>query len=203
MKHLNILLFNGFTTLDALGPAEVFSQLGDRIRIGYFSMAGGPVRGTANLEIFTRPIEEIEQYDMLLVPGGFGTRQLVDNADFVKMLKMAAGRSEKVLCVCTGSALLARTGLLDGKEATSNKLAWDWVIRQSQSVIWKRNARWVVDGKFYTSSGVTAGIDQALGFLADTIGSNVAEKVAAGLEYVWNRDKNRDLFAYQNNRNSS
>ena len=195
MKHLNILLFNGFTTLDALGPAEVFGQLPDRIRIGCYSMTGGLVRGSADLEISTRPIGEIEQDDILLSPGGFGTRQLVNDAEFLRMLKIVAERSEKVLCVCTGSALLARTGLLDGKEATSNKMAWDWVIRQNQNVAWKRNARWVVDGKFYTSSGITAGIDQALGFLADTIGIGTAEKIASSMEYLWNRDKNRDFFA--------
>ena len=104
------------------------------------------------------------------------------------MLKIVAERSEKVLCVCTGSALLARTGLLDGKEATSNKMAWDWVILQNHNVVLKRNARWVVDGKFYTSSGITAELT-GIGVPGDTIVSGPLKNREHG--YLWNRDKNR------------
>jgi transcriptional regulator GlxA family with amidase domain len=85
--------------------------------------------------------------------------------------------------------------LLNGKNATSNKLSWDWVISQNEEVLWKSKARWVVDGKYYTSSGVSAGIDMALGFIADRLGNQAAKAVSAAIEYVWNEDKDCDPFA--------
>ncbi len=195
MKQINVLCFDGFTTLDALGPAEVFGRLQDRFCLDYFSRFGGEIEGSAKVRINTRPTTEIGRHDILLIPGGFGTRKLVDDPTFIGELKALASISEEVLCVCTGSALLARTGLLDGHEATGNKLAWDWVIQQGPAVRWKRKARWVADGKFRTSSGVSAGIDMALGYLSDAFSETAALRVAESLEYLWNKDPDDDPFA--------
>ena len=79
-------------------------------------------------------------------------------------------------------------------DATSNKLSWQWAISEAQSVHWVRAARWCVSEKFYTSSGVSAGIDAALGFIADMHGRNEAQRIAVTMEYVWNSDKNAELF---------
>ena len=79
-------------------------------------------------------------------------------------------------------------------EATSNKLSWQWVTSEAQSVRWIRAARWCVSGKIYTSSSVSAGIDAALGFIADMHGRNEAQRIAVTMEYVWNSDKNAELF---------
>ena len=97
--------------------------------------------------------------------------------------------------VCTGSALLARTGLLDGRPATSNKLAWDWVVQQGPAVRWQRRARWVDDGNVLTSSGVSAGIDMALSLVERLNGRDMAVASARNMEYVWNTDPANDLFA--------
>ena len=99
-----------------------------------------------------------------------------------------------VLSVCTGSALLAKAGILDHKRATSNKRAWQWVTEQSDQVDWIKQARWIVDGKFYTSSGVTAGMDMALGFIADRQGRDSAKEVANYTEYRWQQDSRLDDF---------
>ena len=98
------------------------------------------------------------------------------------------------MTVCTGTALLARTGLLDGKNATSNKRAFEWVMGQGPEVIWIKKARWVVDGKYYTASGVSAGIDMTLGFLKDQYGQIFAEDIAFKIEYTWHQDKDNDPF---------
>jgi transcriptional regulator GlxA family with amidase domain len=132
---------------------------------------------------------------VLLIPGGRGTRKLVDDAGFIEKLALAADRAAYALAVCTGSALLSRTGLLNGRQATSNKRAFDWVCSVNESVSWVKQARWVVDGHFYTSSGVSAGMDMTLGFISDLHGDNVAHEVADGIEYIWNADKNSDPFA--------
>jgi len=140
-------------------------------------------------------MDEIQQKDIIVIPGGWGTRKLVSDTDFIRKLGSLASECEYVLCVCTGSALLSKTGLLDDRKATSNKISWEWVVNQNNNVKWIKKARWVVDGKYYTSSGVTAGIDMALGFIRDTISYEAAKKISSGLEYVWNEDKNHDPFS--------
>jgi transcriptional regulator GlxA family with amidase domain len=195
MKKVNILLFDDFTTLDALGPAEVLGRLKDHYEVSFISMTGGLISGSAGVKIDTKKITEVKQKDILLIPGGFGTRKLVTDSSFLNTLKLLAEESEMVLCVCTGSALLAKTGLLNNKMATSNKLSWEWVISQNQEVNWVKKARWIVDGKYYTSSGITAGIDMALGFIADKHGNEVAESISKALEYIWNKDREIDPFA--------
>lgn len=198
MKAVNVLLYEGFTTMDALGPAEVLSRAreGERkcYEIEYFSVAGGLVGSSTSAKIWTRKLDEIAKFDVLLVPGGFAARELAHEGEFIAALGELARRHEYVIAVCTGSVLLAKTGLLDGMEATSNKLSWQWVTSEAQSVRWVRAARWCVSGKFYTSSGVSAGIDAALGFIADMHGRNEARRIAVTMEYVWNSDKNAELF---------
>ena len=198
MKALNVLLFDGFTTMDALGPAEVLSRALDDGRkcyeIEYFSATGGLVGGSTNAKIWTRKLSEIAKFDVLLVLGGFAARKLAQDDEFIAVLGELVRRHEYVIAVCTGSVLLAKTGLLDGMDATSNKLSWQWAILEAPSVRWIRAARWCVSGKFYTGSGVSAGIDEALGFIADMHGRSEAQRIARTMEYVWGSDKNADLF---------
>ena len=198
MKAVNVLLYEGFTTMDALGPAEVLSRAREDERkcyeIEYFSVFGGLVGSSTSAKIWTRKLDEIVKFDVLLVPGGFAARELAHEGEFIAILGELAHRHDRVITVCTGSVLLAKTGLLDGMEATSNKLSWQWVTSEAQSVRWIRAARWCVSGKFYTSSGVSAGIDAALGFIADMHGRNEAQRIAVTMEYVYNSDKNAELF---------
>ena len=198
MKALNVLLFDGFTTMDALGPAEVLSRAleGERkcYEIEYFSATGGLVGSSTSAKIWTRKLDEMVKFDVLIVPGGFAARELAYDGEFIAILGELACRHEHVITACTGSALLAKTGYLDGMEATSNKLSWQWVTSEAPGVRWVRAARWCVSGKFYTGSGVNAGIDEALGFIADMHGRDEAQRIARAMEYVCNSDKNADLF---------
>ena len=198
MRAVNVLLFDGFTTMDALWPAEALSRALDGeqkcYEIEYFSAAGGLVGGSTNAKIWTRKLSEIAKFDVLIVPGGFAVRKLAYEGEFIAALGELARRHEYVITACTGSVLLAKTGYLDGMEATSNKLSWQWVTSEAPSVRWIRAARWCVSGKFYTSSGVSAGVDEALGFLADMHGQDEAQRIARTMEYVWGSDKNAELF---------
>ena len=162
--------------------------------VRYFSLCGGPVGNGKGLAIETLPLAGARP-GILLVPGGFGTRRLVNDSAFVSALRKAAEESVYCLTVCTGSALLAKTGLLDGMRATSNKRAFDWVVSVNPSVLWQRHARWVSDGKFYSSSGVSAGIDMALGFISDRSGEEKAREIADSMEYVRNGNPDNDPFA--------
>jgi len=195
MKRINVVLFDDFTILDAFGPVDVFNRLHTHYTIDFFSLNGERVRAAQNLLIETKSFECITHNDLLLVPGGFGTRRLVDDTAFISALRELAVKSEYVLSVCTGSALLAKAGLLDGLRATSNKMSLEWVISQGPGVNWVRRARWVSDGKYYTSSGVSAGIDMALAFVNDTFGEDTAVKIAASLEYIRHSDPSEDPFA--------
>ncbi|PXV58380.1 DJ-1/PfpI family protein [Dysgonomonas alginatilytica] len=191
--NINVILFPDFETLDVFGPVEVFGKV-EKSTINYYSQQGGIISNKDGIRIETQKTDNIKINDVLFIPGGGGIRKEVGNIEFLNKIKSLAEKSRYILTVCTGSALLARTGLLDGKKATSNKRAFDWVKSNSDKVNWIQQARWVIDGKYYTSSGVSAGIDMALGFVSDCLGDEVAEQIAFRVEYNWQRDKLRDDF---------
>ncbi|MFT8704424.1 DJ-1/PfpI family protein [Bifidobacterium aquikefiricola] len=195
MQTINVVLFDNFETLDACGPIEILGSLNNEYRIEYFSLNGGFVTSRQGLQTQTQSFAHVESNGILLIPGGMGTRPLVNDDEFLTQLEILANKSKDVLTVCTGSALLAKTGLLNAKSATSNKLAFDWVTSLNPAVNWVLKARWVVDGNIYTSSGVSAGMDMALGYVNDKLGITVARKTAHDIEYVWNEDPDNDPFA--------
>ena len=192
---INVILFNDFETLDVFGPIEIFGKVPD-INIQYYSEHGGMVSNMDSVKIETEPLNFISKpdIDVLFVPGGMGTRTEIKNTMFIERIKLLAQDSNYVLSVCTGSALLAKTGILDGLRATSNKRSFDWVTSINTKVNWVGKARWVVDQKFYTSSGVSAGIDMALGFISDRFGNDMASQIAKRIEYKWNDNKEIDEF---------
>ena len=205
IQRVAVALFEGFTVLDVYGPVQAFAacrapQPDGKRRPFFeiFSMAREPGRVKAGEGPATWAdwsFEQAPDYDILLVPGGFGTRAAVADQAFLGRLATASRRARITTTVCTGSALLARTGLLDGRPATSNKIAWDWVIQQGPRVLWKRKARWVDDGDVLTSSGVSAGIDMALSLIAHLHGREMALTAARNMEYVWHESADDDPFA--------
>ncbi|PWG82682.1 DJ-1/PfpI family protein [Pararcticibacter amylolyticus] len=194
MTNVNLLIFDQFETLDLFGPVEVLGRI-DTMNLCYYSLHGGLVQSRDKANIMTGKISDADARGILLVPGGMGTRPLVSDDEFISVLRSLAEQSLNVLTVCTGSALLAKTGLLNKIRATSNKKAFDWVRSVNRDVIWMEKARWVHDGKFYTSSGVSAGIDMALGYVADSFGKDQALEIAGHIEYVWNQDSSDDPFS--------
>lgn len=195
MQTITALVFDNFETLDLFGPVEMFGSLPEHYQIQFASMTGDTIHSKHGVALQTTAVADLAyQTDILLIVGGMGTRQMVDDKSFLQTLTTLAEQADWVLSVCTGSALLARAGILDGKRATSNKLSWPWVITQSDKVHWVPQARWVVDGKFYTSSGVSAGMDMALGFVADRHDIATARQIADYTEYRWQEDSQLDDF---------
>ncbi len=194
-KEIAILMFDDYETLDVFGPAEIFGRLTDLYQLKFYSVDGGIVSNRHGVPILTQKLADLT-YDpfILFIPGGLGTRKEVENSELIDKVKQLSHQSEYVLTVCTGSAILAKTGALDGRTATSNKRAFSWVTSQGDEVEWDEKARWCIDGKFYTSSGVSAGMDMALGFLADRHGADFARKVAKEIEYNWIENKDYDNF---------
>jgi putative intracellular protease/amidase len=212
------VLFDNFAPLDVYGPVQALNmalcgdgtidpqnQLYEVITIG---SARGPVQSGWN----GGPVTEVRYFfeddidcDILLIPGGMGAHTIADNYEteenqlFLSELREASLKADVTATVCTGAVLLALTGLLDGKRATSNKAAWSWVTDKKwpYHVHWDIAARWVnlvsrtppYKGMI-TSAGVSAGIDMALA-LIETIngedGREIAERAAYLMEYKWHR----------------
>lgn len=193
--ELAVILFDDFETLDVFGPVEVFGRVPDYYELKYYSVHGGTIRSRQQTLVLTQPIKDINENYLMLLPGGQGTRALVNDDEFIETIKNTANKASFVLTVCTGSGLLAKTGLLKNRKATSNKIAFDWAVSQDTDVNWVRKARWVKDSKYYTSSGISAGTDMALGFIADMHGEDEAMECARKMEYIWNKDKENDPFA--------
>lgn len=196
MKTVGALIFPGFELLDLFGPLEMFGLLPERFTIRLVAERERQVRsGQAPVARADDLFADGRHYDILLVPGGPGTRSEVDNGALLDWLRAQAESAEFVTSVCTGSALLAKAGLLDGRNATSNKKAFAWVQAQGPKVRWQAKARWVEDGRFLTSSGVSAGMDMTLALIARLHGEAQARQVAAWAEYDWHSDPNWDPFA--------
>jgi transcriptional regulator GlxA family with amidase domain len=197
-RTIGIVLFEGFELLDVFGPCEAYGSRGldGAFRLVMVARETGPIASAqgpsavADYSFTTAP-----HLDLLLIPGGIGTRREVNNDALVEWLRARADQVEIVTSVCTGAALLARAGLLDGHRATTNKRAFQWVASQGPSVNWIKQARWVEDGKFATSSGVSAGIDMALALIARLVSPGAAEETAITMEYEWHRDAGWDPFA--------
>ena len=195
-KSLGVVLFPDFELLDVFGPLEMFGLLPDHYVLRLVAEAGPRQRAAQGpVSLIDDLFEEDLHYDILLVPGGRGARREVENPALLAWLRQKAETAELVTSVCTGAALLARAGLLDGKRATSNKAAFAWVQSQGPSVDWQTKARWVEDGKFFTSSGVSAGMDMALAVIARLQGQDQARQVATWAEYDWHQDPDWDPFA--------
>ena len=193
------VLFEGFELLDLYGPLQIFGLNKDKLEVVTLGLRVGEVasnHGKAGSRgVIDQTFTDSPAVDVLLIPGGFGTRKKVDNATVLDAIRTTAGRATYVITVCTGSALLARTGLSDGKRATSNKQALKWVITQGPKVMWVPEARWVEDGKFFTASGVSAGLDATLALVAKIFGRERALSNAEGCEYEWHEDPTWDPFA--------
>jgi transcriptional regulator GlxA family with amidase domain len=193
---LGMVVFDGFQLLDTFGPLEMFGGLRDRVSILMLAENAGSARSSAGPAVMVDcTIADAPPLDILMIPGGMGTRREVDNAPFVGAFKALAEATPHVASICTGSAVLARTGLLDGISATTNKRSFQWVASQGPNVQWVAQARWVEDGKYFTSSGVSAGTDMALALIAKLFGHDVALQVAGVAEYEWNSDWRHDPFA--------
>jgi transcriptional regulator GlxA family with amidase domain len=195
-RTLGIVLYPKFELLDVYGPAEIFGNLKPRIKLIMVAQKAGPVTSAQGPQVVADfGFDDCPPLDLLLVPGGMGTMGELNNKALLDWLRQRASEAEITMSVCSGSALLAKAGLLDGRRATSNKRYFQFATDQGPKVNWVRQARWVDDGDRVTSSGVSAGIDMALHVVERLFGAKTAELIAEGTEYQWHRDADNDPFA--------
>lgn len=195
MLTLGAVLYPDFELLDLYGPLEMFGSLGDDVQIVTVAESAGPVRSYQGPRtVAEHGFADAPALDLLLLPGGIGTLTALENDALLDFLRDRSSAARVTMSVCSGSAILARAGLLDGRRATSNKMFFSLATSQSDQVEWVEAARWVVDGPMVTSSGVSAGTDMALAVIEDLFGAERAEQVAAYTEYQWHRDPDSDPF---------
>lgn len=196
MKTLAVLVFPGFQTLDLFGPLELLGDLGDEIQITIVAESLEPVPSVHGQSLLVdKTVSDGSEYDLLLVPGGDSALVVAENPVMTDWIVKTANHAQLVMAVCTGGVLLATTGLLDGRKATTNKQDFRQTVPLGPNVEWIPQARWVEDGKFFTSSGVSAGMDMTLAAIAHLFGKEAAQHIALGTEYEWHDDAGWDPFA--------
>jgi putative intracellular protease/amidase len=179
--EIALLLYDKMAPLDAVGPYEVLRNVpGWKVRT--VAKTAGEVRdeqGTLGL-LADHSLDEVRAADIVLVPGGRGSRTLMHDEELLAWLREVDRTTKWTTSVCTGSLLLGAAGLLRGRRATSNWLLLDVLRDFGADPV---GGRWVEDGKILTAAGVTAGIDMALHLVAREADPRVAQAVQLGLEY--------------------
>ena len=180
MLDIVIPIYDDFTALDAIGPYEVLSRVGGRVR--FVAREVGPVRTDNGMlsVIAEATLDEAASPDILVVPGGVGTRALTTDPVWLDWIRSAHATSQWTTSVCTGSLLLGAAGILDGLRATSHWLELE-TLRQYGAE--PTGQRVVEQGKVITAAGVSAGIDMALTLAARLIGEDGAKAIQLGIEY--------------------
>ncbi|CAG8575151.1 11495_t:CDS:2, partial [Scutellospora calospora] len=196
---IGALLYPDYDLLDFNGTIRFLGSLkndGLNVKIITISQHGGNVKSNSQCQnLSDYSFDECPDFNVLLVPGGLSTGEEINNSTLINFIDKWIPKVKYVLGVCTGSALIAKTGHLNGKKATSNKMAFEWVVSCGPKVNWIKHARWVVDGKFYTSAGVSAGMDMVLGWISDIFGEQFAKRSALIAEYQWHSDPSWDPFS--------
>ena len=189
LKNFGFLLFPQLEELDLVGPWEIINvwreKFGEPERCLTISESGGVIDCRKGLRIVSDcDFENCPPLDALLIPGGNGRKAASENENLLKFVREQAETAEAVLSVCTGSFILQSAGLLENRRATTYWSAVD-ELRQAGNVKVVEE-RFVRDGKFWSSAGVSAGIDLALAFIAEKAGEETAGKVQLGAEYYPN-----------------
>ncbi|KAI9148976.1 Isonitrile hydratase [Paramyrothecium foliicola] len=213
--NFGMIVFPAFTPLDVFGPLDMLNgfSLTQHMNLSIIAKSLDPVttqmrnhnvaksnfaQSIVPTHTFANPPADL---DVLFVPGGSGTRavkspypelRLTELIDYIRDVYPSV---KYIISVCTGAQLLAQAGVLDGKNATTNKLAFKSTAVFGPKTHWIAKARWVRDGNIYTSSGVTAGIDATLQFIEDIWGEDRANTISKGVEHVRVSDPNDDPFS--------
>ena len=186
IMEVNIYLFDDFEALDSFGPASVFGKNPKDFHINYVSANGNIVNSMQGLKVWTEPAVPEEMDGILIIPGGRGARRLLyQDTEIIKLLKRMASRSEICMMVSNGSALLSQTGLLYRRKIAGCGLDENWKRMFMAGIYIVDKAKWIADGKFYSSAESLSGIAMSLSLVADQTGPELAEQIAEQIGYEW------------------
>ena len=198
-RNVAILIFDEVEVLDFCGPFEVFSVTGRRDNLNPFNVytvaeKEQPILARNRLSVNpSYSIQDYPQPDILVVPGGLGTRREMHNPILIDWIKGCSEKAELVLSVCTGALLLAKAGLLEGLAATTHHGAIDLLKKVAPNTLVHANKRIIDNGRIVVSAGISAGIDMSLYVVAKLLGKEQALDTAQYMEYDWNVDPDRIL----------
>lgn len=195
-KRVGIVLFENVEVLDFCGPFEVLSttRLDEESRhqlpspFEVLLVAEHDVNVCTSGGMAVSPhhtFNTCPSLDILVVPGGMGTRKEIDNPVLMKWIQDRAAQVETLASVCTGARLLGRAGLLDGRRATTHWRSLDWMRDSFSGVLVDYTKHFIRDGHIYTSAGISAGIDMSLTMVADYFGERIARATAKHMEYPY------------------
>lgn len=180
-RTIGVLLFEGFELLDVFGPCEAYGirDLDGAFRIAMVAPTAGPIASAQGPQAVAEfGFDNCPRLDVILVPGGIGTRREVENTALISWLRERAATVELVTSVCTGAGLLARTGLLDGRRATTHWMFADELRRRYPKVTVEVDRIFIADGPIWTSAGMTAGLDLALSLVERDLGAEKSREIA-------------------------
>jgi transcriptional regulator GlxA family with amidase domain len=193
--HVGVLLFPNVELLDFCGPLEVFTvaeRLLDEtdsagsLRAFTIALEKTPVLTRAGLQVLPDySLDEHPRMEMLVVPGGIGTRHAAENERLIEWIASIMSSARITASVCTGAFLLARTGLLGNREVTTHWASLERLAREYPELIVQRDVRYVDTGNIVTSAGISAGIDMSLHLVARIFGDELAHRTAHQMEYQW------------------
>lgn len=214
-QRIGIFVYDRFEPIDVWGFLEAFS-IARFLGTGYSSPPPYPFeivligRTMANVKSINGPSvapdwdfdrARQEPLDLLMVPGGGGTWPLLDDradptgvAALLEWMRVMDSKVRIMASVCTGAAVLAKCGFLDGLLATTNHGAFGWVASHGPRALWDNVSRWVDAGKYVTSAGVSAGTDLGFHLVSRMAGRAVAENAVSAAEYDWHRDPQTPIF---------
>jgi transcriptional regulator GlxA family with amidase domain len=201
-KRVGILIFPEVEVLDFCGPFEVFSvtRLNEAKRreepspfeVLLVAESLEPISTIGGMCVLPhRTLRTCPPLDILLVPGGWGTRREMNNPRLLTWIKKRAQQVELLTSVCTGALILGSTGLLDGRTATTHWKSLDRMRQQFPKVKVDRRRHVVDDGNLITSAGISAGIDLALHVVARYCGQRIARATARHMEYPYSKSNSR------------
>jgi len=193
-RTVAILVFDDVEVLDFAGPFEVFSVTKDAADRDLFAVhtvgvTPGTIRARNGLKLVpAHTLESVPQPDLLIVPGGYGTRALLSQPSVIDWIRRKAPKAELVASVCTGSLLLAKAGLLAGQPATTHYKCFDQLRAIEPTATVREDVRFTDHGPVLTAAGISAGIDLSLHLVARLHGAETARRTAQYMEYHWTND---------------
>lgn len=187
--NVNIILFDDFETMDALGPAQIFGKAPERFHLNYLSVNGGIINSSQGVKIWTELLIPREVEDILVIPGGRGAKKLLClEENTLKIMKEAAQEADICMMVGNGSSLLAQTGLLYRRRIADYPGDENWKRMFTAEILREKDVRWISDGKYYSSGSTAAGLDMALGVISDLVDLEVAIRIADSIGYEWDQE---------------
>lgn len=204
--HVWFLVFDRFQVLDVCGPLQVLATANDELQLAgraplyqtrVCSLAPGLARSSSGIELNARalPRRLTRELDTVIIPGGPGVWNRPATETLVDWIRRAAPRVKRLASVCTGAFLFARTGLLDGSQAVTHWAACDQLAAEFPSISVQRDAIYFRQGPYWSSAGVTAGIDMTLGMVEADVGREIAMAVAKKLVVFYKRPGGQSQFS--------